>query len=43
LAEVGFPEALERQREVDAERLQRSGDHDNLCVFKDGLTREQVT
>jgi hypothetical protein len=43
LAEVGLPEAVERQREVDAERLQWSGDRDNLCAFKDGLTREQVT
>jgi hypothetical protein len=39
---IGLPEPEERQLEVDAERLQWSGDPGNLCGFKDSLTVEQV-
>jgi hypothetical protein len=42
LSDIGLPEPAERQQEVDAERLQWSGDPTNLCAFKDGLTPEQV-
>jgi hypothetical protein len=42
LTDIGLPEPEERQLEVDAERLQWSGDPGNLCGFKDSLTAEQV-
>jgi hypothetical protein len=42
LAEVGLPEPVECQHEIDTECLQWGGDRDNLCAFKDGLTQEQV-
>ncbi|KAJ7312635.1 hypothetical protein DFH08DRAFT_822074 [Mycena albidolilacea] len=42
LAEIGLPEPVERQHEIDAEHLQWSGARYNLCAFKDGLTQEQV-
>jgi hypothetical protein len=42
LADIGLPEPIERQQEIDAERLRWSGDPLNLCSFKDGLTPEQV-
>jgi hypothetical protein len=43
LADIGLPEPTERQLEIDAERLQWSGDPTNLCGFRDGLTAEQVS
>jgi hypothetical protein len=42
LADIGLPEPVERQQEIDAERLRWSGDPSNLCSFKDGLIPEQV-
>jgi hypothetical protein len=42
LTDIGLPEPEERRLEVDAERLQWSGDPGNLCGFKDSLTAEQV-
>jgi hypothetical protein len=42
LTDIGLPEPEERQLEVDAERLQWSGDPGNLCGFKDSFTAEQV-
>lgn len=42
LTDIGLPEPTERQQEIDAERLQWSGDPTNLCAFKDSLTAEQV-
>lgn len=42
LVEIGLPEPVEQQQEVDTERLRWNGDPTNLCAFKDGLTWEQV-
>lgn len=42
LAEIGLPEPIEREQEVNAEQLRWSGDPTDLCAFKDGLTPEQV-
>lgn len=42
LMEIGLPESMEWQQEIDAERLRWSGDPTNLCACKDGLNPEQV-
>ncbi|KAJ7689877.1 PIF1-like helicase-domain-containing protein [Mycena metata] len=41
LMDIGLPEPVERQQEIDAERLQWGGDPTNLCGFKDSLSAEQ--
>lgn len=42
LTDIGLPEPEESEAEVNAERLQWSGDPTNLCSLKDSLTPEQV-
>lgn len=43
LSEIGLPEPVERQEEVDTERLRWGGDPTNLCSFHSSLTAEQVS
>jgi hypothetical protein len=42
LMDIGLPEPVEREEEVNAERLHLAGDPGNLCAFKHSLTPEQV-